>query len=682
MPNQVRHGKRLFKQMAMEVAVRNPERYPAILAVFAKYEGKVLDDGCILEIYKDLFVYRAIESDRLDMDNSSEDDIRNFIKKHLTHNNEWGFPTGYQAGFTRYLKTLSELGFIYTQYNDTIGISEVAKALLDNELEVSEAFALQCMRFWRKSPYRRVLNDFNYFAFILKVLLKLKESNRSLSYPQFILSLFSDNGDVDQFINQIQAVRIGNDIDAMYGYIVDTYSCINDLHPKVNKQQTVVSDYGNTVFRVLQLTGLISVENKSGILLISINENRKDLYEFANYDISKLKFVLTARTAINKTKYRNLMEKLYIDPHSIKLIDINFLSKSAIDALAQILKSQRVLGKLPVPDNYDAIAKFISNECKSKFCDLLLELYNSSDIKLRLTQLFSEISNESKDFKNVLIFSLMKPVMGLNIDLLDFENLLEINHALFSTSENSIINELFEFKDNEPIVKSSIVAKNILYNVISIDNMLELSKSILIACQSQNRFNDLQINLMSHTHYTIFNLSDDNLFKILNFYDSLRNYYKDNHFFWEQYALICIHIKDYRTADACITTAYQIVKNNNSFVPFQIDTIYGNCLFSELIDDKEKFSHEEAIEKTREACCRILRNIDHVDNDKYRAFKQLSRISQIYSIFKDKFDSRDKSIFNEISHNIITVFTKHQKSGECSFVKEIDKWITNIKNCK
>ena len=93
MPNQVRHGKRLFKQMAMEVAVRNPERYPAILAVFAKYEGKILDDECILEIYKDLFVYRAIESDRLDVDNSSEVDIKNFIKSHLTHNNEWGFPT-------------------------------------------------------------------------------------------------------------------------------------------------------------------------------------------------------------------------------------------------------------------------------------------------------------------------------------------------------------------------------------------------------------------------------------------------------------------------------------------------------------------------------------------------------------------------------------------------------------
>lgn len=424
-------------------------------------------------------------------------------------------------------------------------------------------------------------------------------------------------------------------------------------------------------------------EYKQGMIIIDDYPSAMDiLYEFAYYDISKLKFVLTARTAINKTKYRNLIEKLNINPNSIKLIDINLLNSSEVDNLAQILKSQRVLGKLPVQDNYDAITKFISNDCKSKFCDLLLELYNSSDIKQRLTKLFSEISNESDDFKSVLIFALMKPVMGLKIDLIDFENLLEINHAHFSTSENSIINELFDFKGNEPIVKSSIVAKNILYNIISIDNVLEISKKMLVACKKQNSYSDLQINLMSHTHYTIFKLNEDNLHKILKFYDSLRNYYSDNHFFWEQYALICINLKDYRTANACIETAYQIAKNNNSFVPFQIDTIYGNCLLSELIDRNEDFAHNEAIERTYEACNRILRNIDHVDNDKYRAFKQLSRISQIYTLFKEKFDNRDISIFKEISHKVITEFANHKKSGECSFAKELDKWISDIKGCK
>lgn len=276
MPNKVKHGKRLYKQMAMEVAVRNPERYPALLAVFAKYEGKILNDACILDIYADLFISHTIDSKNIDVDKMSTNEIKDFIKNNMSHNNEWGFPTGYQAGFTRYLKTLSELGFIYTQYNDVIKISDVAKALLKAELEVSETFALQCMRFWRKSPYRRVLNDFNYFEFILKVLINLKEKKKSLSYPQFILSLFSDDGNVDNFIKLIDSLKLGNDIDKMYDFIVENYNEIDKEHSKVVKQSSVVDDYGNTVFRVLQLTGFISVENKSGLLLISINEDRYD----------------------------------------------------------------------------------------------------------------------------------------------------------------------------------------------------------------------------------------------------------------------------------------------------------------------------------------------------------------------------------------------------------------------
>jgi len=357
----VRHGKRLYKQMAMEVAVRNPERYPAILSVFAKYEGKELDDKCILEIYKDLFVSRAIESDYLDIDNSTEEDIRNFIKVYLKHNNEWGFPTGYQAAFTRYLKTLSELGFIYTQYNDIIGISDVAKALLNNELEVSEAFALQCMRFWRKSPYRRVLNDFNYFDFILKVLLKLKENNKSLSYPQFVLSLFNDDGNVDEFIKQIQTIKLGNDIDAMYDYIVNNYSCIDELHPKVNKQQTVVNDYGNTVFRVLQLTGLISVENRSGVLLLSINENRKDF----------LQFLLSKEYTISEEAKES--EELYFE-------ELGSISETLKNEIISYRENESL-----VLANYNAVLNKVINDygiTEAKIIDLIKSISNDNREKL------------------------------------------------------------------------------------------------------------------------------------------------------------------------------------------------------------------------------------------------------------------------------------------------------------
>lgn len=355
--------------MAMEVAVRNPERYPAILSVFAKHEGEILDDKRILEIYKDLFVYRAIDSDSLDVDTATEDDIRAFIKVHLKHNNEWGFPTGYQAAFTRYLKTLSELAFIYTQYNDEIRLSPVAKSLLNNELEVSEAFALQCMRFWRKSPYRRVLNDFNYFAFILKVLLKLKEIGKSLSYPQFILSLFSDDGNADNFIALIQSLKLGNDIDLMYQYIVDNYSEIDNLHTKVNKQQTVVNDYGNTVFRVLQLTGLISVENRSGVLLLSVNENRKDF----------LHFLLDKDFTISEAAKEN--EELYFE-------ELGYLPETLINEISSYRETESL-----VLSNYNAVLNKVI-----------------ADYGITENKIIELINSISKDSKEKLFWYIQKPL--------------------------------------------------------------------------------------------------------------------------------------------------------------------------------------------------------------------------------------------------------------------------------
>lgn len=270
----VRHGKRYYKQMSLEVAVRNPERYDDILRTFSKFENVVLDDAGILKVYSQLYLDGTIVSQDLNISTATIAEVENYVKTR-THNNEWGFPTGYQAGFTRYLKTLSEFGFIYAQYGKRLQLSNVAKALVSNQITLSEAFALQSMRFWRKSPYRRVLNDFNYFKFIIQVLGLLGEQNRRLSYNQFLLSLFSDNGDVVEFVNILDINKFANQ-DDVYRYVYEHYNEIDDNHGKVCKKQTSFNDYGNTVFRVLQLTGFISVEF-GGVILLSLNSNRAGL---------------------------------------------------------------------------------------------------------------------------------------------------------------------------------------------------------------------------------------------------------------------------------------------------------------------------------------------------------------------------------------------------------------------
>ncbi len=181
MGNSVNHGKRQYKQMALEVAVRNPERYEGILRSFEKNEGIILNDKGILEVYSQLYLDSVVSANKLSGMRMTKNNVKKWIKENLSHNNEWGFPTGYQAAFTRYLKTLSEFGFIYAQYNEELRLSPIAKAVVSNKISLSEAFAVQSMRFWRKSPYRRVLNDFNFFEFIIDTIIELKKCKKRLS---------------------------------------------------------------------------------------------------------------------------------------------------------------------------------------------------------------------------------------------------------------------------------------------------------------------------------------------------------------------------------------------------------------------------------------------------------------------------------------------------------------------
>ncbi|MBQ0029085.1 MAG: AlwI family type II restriction endonuclease [Bacteroidales bacterium] len=278
MANNVKHGKRLYKQMALEVAVRNPERYEAILNTFAKFEGEMLNDDGILNIYAQLYIDGVVTTDKIKEENLTLSYIKNWIVVNNSHNNEWGFPTGYQAAFTRYLKTLSEFGFIYSQYNQKLRLSPLAKALVNDKITLSEAFAIQSVRFWRKSPYRRVLNDFNFFTFIIDAIIERDKKGHRLSYNQFMVGLFSDDGNVEKYLNLLETNKIGADQEAAYDLVYSLYNEVDDKHAKVSKMTSAFRDYGNTVFRVLQLTGFITVDYK-GMLLLSPNKKRIPFYQ-------------------------------------------------------------------------------------------------------------------------------------------------------------------------------------------------------------------------------------------------------------------------------------------------------------------------------------------------------------------------------------------------------------------
>jgi hypothetical protein len=177
-----------YKQMTFDTAIRNPERFKYIIPVIIEFENRVLDDHCLLEIVCKMYLQGIVSSKQIDIhEDTTEREIKEkVIAVNSTRNSDGGFPKGYQSRFWTYMRALSELGFVYAQYNEQLKVSNIAKDIVNNVIDDQQAFAVLSMLCNRKSPYRTILNDYNYFRFIFNVLIELRHQDKSMSYNQLL----------------------------------------------------------------------------------------------------------------------------------------------------------------------------------------------------------------------------------------------------------------------------------------------------------------------------------------------------------------------------------------------------------------------------------------------------------------------------------------------------------------
>ena len=71
--------------MSLEVAVRNPERYEGILKTFAKFEGTVLDDKGVLNVYSQLYLDEVVSADALSDEILTKKFVCNWIVNNCSH---------------------------------------------------------------------------------------------------------------------------------------------------------------------------------------------------------------------------------------------------------------------------------------------------------------------------------------------------------------------------------------------------------------------------------------------------------------------------------------------------------------------------------------------------------------------------------------------------------------------
>lgn len=111
------------------------------------------------------------------------------------------------------------------------------------------------MKYNHRSPYRNVSNDFNYFKFILEV---LKQRER-ISYEQFIISTFSNDGNVKDFLKIIDKNS--------FGELSEVETFLRAKYGTNLKTQTILRDYPDVVLRLLVITGFVSIQFRGKVFI-------------------------------------------------------------------------------------------------------------------------------------------------------------------------------------------------------------------------------------------------------------------------------------------------------------------------------------------------------------------------------------------------------------------------------
>lgn len=111
------------------------------------------------------------------------------------------------------------------------------------------------MKYNRRSPYRNVSNDFNYFKFILEIL----KQRELISYEQFIVSTLSKDGNAKEFLKIIEENTFGDPSE------VEVF--LRTEYGTNLKAQTILRDYPDVVLRLLIITGFVSIQFRGKVFI-------------------------------------------------------------------------------------------------------------------------------------------------------------------------------------------------------------------------------------------------------------------------------------------------------------------------------------------------------------------------------------------------------------------------------
>ena len=515
-----------------------------------------------------------------------------------------------------------------------------------------------------------------------------KENYKSVVLRDYVEKIIND------IISGIKAVFIHSDIGNGKSEIIEQV-CMN--LPNTYQKYRLIDENQKINIEIEAICN----NGKKNVIVI---ENFFDYYGvFKNFNIyncnDNITFIFSARTSI----YRSRLEKFEIK--SCSVYDINRLTNNEISQIERIFSTY---GFYP-PEKNIPLSQYIKNNCNKRLQSLLIDVMDNVTINDSLWSVCQKKLDSEYKYYKLILFLIVTKLMALNLNMNDILDLLKINTFDYNFDKDADLYEIIDKSTDKLSIKSPILCLWILSKKKCIDDIIELlidtAKVADCGFLANRKYKNYLTNLLSFKHLKfVLEASSLNqeqkLDKINHLYGELKEltYYKNQYFFWLQYAISALELNDYEGAELHFRAAYFYLPHK--MTPYEINNQYGRLKMELLLKESYKYSESSTIEEIKKIN-ELLTPTKAVKDEEYYCYKMAS---SYYPRLFDKFYAimtiSDKTIMTALAkknyngcstylrYNTNSNFYSHLKSyigifGKLAFYDDtLEFTVSNIKKSK
>ena len=415
----------------------------------------------------------------------------------------------------------------------------------------------------------------------------------------------TDHGRYDAFIYRSKSERIKEALNSGKKYIFihanmgnGKTACVHELKAYLSKTDYHIFSLSDTNMSKLskEMLSICSIDAPCVVIIENYPSYMDVLRIFSRQHLKNVQFVLTARTSLNFSRMPDVLTLFAVEENESSVITVDKLSTEDIKRCVTIFDQYGAWGKFLKLSFEQKRSHLIARSHGNKeFQSIMLDVLDSDEMARRIEAIIDAIENESQEYHDALILILLIQTMNLRISVLDIEKILSLSITTdprFRT--NSAVQELLTFSDARRsfAMHSPVTSRYILQKIAKPDaiiNSLNTLAQYAIKYCHIPRYATLLNEIISFSHISSFMTNHQNAKGFLSsYYDKLGmlEYYRTSNFFWLQYAISCMEIKDFSRAQQYLDNAYGLIPDD--FVPFQINNQQARLYLEKIIANISK----------------------------------------------------------------------------------------------